>query len=1041
MGDGEGIDFSTSLSRVAGTKRLNEGWQDTERVERVSNCLKRQCIANQNSTFSTGGSLDSGAHLWDLSAIDPDPRHPRSQLPLISTNQTVDYQGAQPLPSEDRNTHYTYDQYQITTPAFDASLSWPTAQTVREQTIDPVHVSEPIYQQQHVGADVQVLPDCGIGNMWPTGLALEGHGANSFDPSEEWLGVELSSDNEMKYYCPEDEVCLGMILTESTNSSAFAGVTETEVSLTIFGGMATVHRSDSMKYLGLLDSSTAKALDQLTNVRFAAFISEGQSNPPEGRASSTASRLPIHIILYGSRQNSDAVGAVLTESKMFLQHPHPQLCDKGVLYDNPHYLRRPGVDIEMIGYAETPSATTDSENAKRKPSKSDILEVFNAAQGPRTYSAAVASAHMKTALKRHQEKGLAMMIEKERGGLEDNEFDSLWEVRTSAGGQKWYRNAATYNSQRETPKMCLGGLLADDMGLGKSLTALSLIVGSLDDINTPAAHDKMDSPESRREASHSRTTLIVTPKSTLSSWEEQIKTHINPGAVSVHVYHGEKRETSISRLLDHDIVITTYDTLTTEQFGLSKCSTGKTSIIQSCAWFRIILDEAHGIKDQSTNRARAVFALNARHRWCLTGTPIQNSINDLGALLRFLRVSPFDVQSSFNYHIAKPIECGDESGIKKLRLLINAIALRRTKEQVNDEIQLKPRVDRIRYVELTTEERYLYDLNKRHFVEVIDHEIDENGRVKSFQTILQLILRLRQICSHGRDLLPQEVMTQLEAYSQSCNGLSLSQEAKVCEICGRESGGDELDEDSRCTFQCLHVLCASCASMGQEDISIDLRNCPLCAGVGSALFDDGSDSAPTPEPRDETTPYQPSSKVLALLENLRAYRAESSNDPIKSVVFTSWTKMLDLVARALHSEGFVFERLDGKKTDTQRRKAIGNFRADPNCTVLLATIGSAGVGLDLTAASRVHLLEPQWNPAIEEQALDRVHRIGQQKPVITTRYLVANSIDQYVVALQEKKQRLIQASLGANPPTRAEVMSERLKASRLTLPSTPRQRC
>ncbi|KAL2044993.1 hypothetical protein N7G274_002768 [Stereocaulon virgatum] len=148
---------------------------------------------------------------------------------------------------------------------------------------------------------------------------------------------------------------------------------------------------------------------------------------------------------------------------------------------------------------------------------------------------------------------------------------------------------------------------------------------------------------------------------------------------------------------------------------------------------------------------------------------------------------------------------------------------------------------------------------------------------------------------------------------------------------------------------------------------------------------------------------------------------------IYRVVFSCWTKMLDLIGQGLSAAKIRYERLDGKMTTPQRHTAIQSFRNDPNCTVFLATIGSAGVGIDLTAACRVHLMEPQWNPMAEEQALDRVHRIGQTQPVTATRYIVSESVEEYVVSLQKTKLDLIQQSLGPSMSRKAGTLREKLQ--------------
>ncbi|KAB2571496.1 DNA repair protein rad8 [Lasiodiplodia theobromae] len=136
--------------------------------------------------------------------------------------------------------------------------------------------------------------------------------------------------------------------------------------------------------------------------------------------------------------------------------------------------------------------------------------------------------------------------------------------------------------------------------------------------------------------------------------------------------------------------------------------------------------------------------------------------------------------------------------------------------------------------------------------------------------------------------------------------------------------------------------------------------------------------------------------------------------------------MLDQIGKALFANNLCFERIDGSKSDSQRRTALDRFRNDPDCCILLASIGSAGVGLDLTVASCVHLMEPQWSPMAEEQALDRIHRMGQTRDVVATRYVVKNSIEEYVISVQEMKSKVIKQSFDAGAATEVSNLRERL---------------
>ncbi|CAD6594367.1 MAG: hypothetical protein ASARMPRED_009263, partial [Alectoria sarmentosa] len=465
----------------------------------------------------------------------------------------------------------------------------------------------------------------------------------------------------------------------------------------------------------------------------------------------------------------------------------------------------------------------------------------------------------------------------------------------------------------------------------------------------------------------------------------------------------------------------------TALWSQTSSSNGRSWAKQSCDedqpllanhWLRVVLDEAHVIRNASTKQCATVCALKARHRWCLTGTPIQNAIEDFGSLLQFLQVYPFDNPSSFTHEIADWIRCGDEKGMKRLRLLVSAICLRRTK----DCLGLPPRKNEIQPVAFNNEEKDLYEICKQSTVEFIELVFKEDGKLKSFATVIQLILRLRQICNHGKEMLSAKALKNIDDYmsSQGSRGsMSRLVEVALCGICGRKV------QDMEALLPCMHPTCSFCFEEKEMMLSKGELDCSICAGTLSSKSNNnlGSDQD-QPIPDAIIVAYKPSSKVATLIKNLLSYNQDPTTLPIKSVVFSYWTKMLDLISQALNANNIRFERLDGKMSTPQRHRAIQNFRKDPRCTVFLATVGSAGVGIDLTAACRIHLMEPQWNPMAEEQALDRVHRIGQTQPVIATRYI-------YVVSLQRTKLDLIQQSLGPSAAPKPNALKERLKVRSL----------
>ena len=268
-----------------------------------------------------------------------------------------------------------------------------------------------------------------------------------------------------------------------------------------------------------------------------------------------------------------------------------------------------------------------------------------------------------------------------------------------------------------------------------------------------------------------------------------------------------------------------------------------------------------------------VCAIKARHRWCLTGTPIQNYVEDLGAILQFLQVYPFDSPPSFAHEIADWIRCGDEKGMQRLRLLVNAICLRRTK----DCLGLPPRKNEREDVELGAEEMDLYEICKKSTVELIEVAIREDGKLKSFATVVQLILRLRQICSHGKEMLSNKSLKNIKDYKPASGftrSVPLVQEIALCGICERKV------QNLKSLLPCMHPACGSCFEDLELSVSEAGTECLICAGTDFQKSNCGAENESAIMDR-SSVGYRPSSKVDALLRNLHSYVEEATGTPIK----------------------------------------------------------------------------------------------------------------------------------------------------------------
>ena len=641
--------------------------------------------------------------------------------------------------------------------------------------------------------------------------------------------------------------------------------------------MTTVHsnytRSDS-DYIGLLDHETASALGQICqehDVEIRVYILHDRKFDLKSGTVTWGASIPIYIVVYGHPQNFELIGQSLSENSIFLQHP--QYKEDLELYQNPQYLLRPGEEYPRVDCIDAlpPTSSTETSNEHGTLNENRLDRIFELAQGPENYAKIEPSPRLCTILQPHQQKGLAMMHEKESGNLEKNDFTALWNQTSTSNGRSWYRNCVT-GAVKENPVLCLGGLLADEMGLGKSLTVIALIAGTIDAMANQPTDEFSHSLLSQAEKCN-QTTLIVTPKSTLHSWKEQFYTHTKYGKIQVCYYSGNKRKLTLLGLLGYDVVITTYGTLTAEGNRRAKQSCNEDQPLLANRWLRVVLDEAHVIRNASTKQCATVCALKARHRWCLTGTPLQNAVEDFGTLLQFLRVHPFHDPSSFTHEIADWIRCGDEKGMKRLRLLVSAICLRRTK----DCLGLPPRTNKIQQVVFNSQEKHLYETCKRSTVELIEFVFQEDGRLKSFATVIQLILRLRQICNHGKEMLSTKTLKNIDDFELSegsKGGTPPFVETAFCGICARKI--QVIDS----LLPCMHPACSSCFEEKEMMVSKGELECSICSSSDSPMSNSDLQN-------DELMPdamkvdYRPSSKVAALIENLLSYKEDFTNLPIK----------------------------------------------------------------------------------------------------------------------------------------------------------------
>ncbi|MEO6961865.1 MAG: SNF2-related protein [Puia sp.] len=417
-----------------------------------------------------------------------------------------------------------------------------------------------------------------------------------------------------------------------------------------------------------------------------------------------------------------------------------------------------------------------------------------------------------------------------------------------------------------------GGILADDMGLGKTVQALSFL-----------HHYK-------HQYKHLRA-LVVCPTTLIFNWENEIKKFAP--SLSYRIHHGGERLRNKESLNSFEVLITTYGTLRSD-----------IKMLMDVPFDYVVLDESQAIKNPSSKVTKAACLLRAKHRLCMSGTPLQNNTFDIFAQMNFLNPGMLGSIEFFRQEFAIPIDkFGEPDRKDHLRKLLYPFILRRTKEQVARD--LPDKTETILFCEMEEEQRKVYDAYRNDYRDKILGTIESQGIQKSQLTILQGLMKLRQICDSPA------ILNETERYPNH---------------------SIKLDELTR-------------------EISENIGN-------------------------------------------------------HKALIFSQFLGMLALIREKLSSLGIVYEYFDGSTTAIDREKAIRSFQDNESCRVFLISLKAGGVGLNLTAADYVYIVDPWWNPAVEQQAIDRTHRIGQTKNIFAYRMICKDSIEDKILQLQDRKRLL-----------------------------------
>ncbi|KAK5917223.1 hypothetical protein CgunFtcFv8_012130 [Champsocephalus gunnari] len=507
-----------------------------------------------------------------------------------------------------------------------------------------------------------------------------------------------------------------------------------------------------------------------------------------------------------------------------------------------------------------------------------------------------------------------------------------------------------------------------------------------------------------------RPTLIICPLSVISNWLDQFEQHVRADVkLNVYLYYGPERNRNKNFLSSQDVVITTYNVLSADF--------GNKSPLHAINWLRVVLDEGHVVRNPNAQISKAVLDLTAQRRWILSGTPIQNSVKDLWMLLAFLRLKPFDAKEWWNRVIQRPVTQGDRAGLQNLQTLVKCITLRRTKSSEKDGrplVSLPEKTVSVEQVELSQTEREEYELARNEGRNTIGRYVAEGTVLRNYADVLAILMRLRQHCCHpdllaktssdlGAAATPAELRERLIEKLRSVLASGSDEECSVCL------------ESVRLPVitHCAHVYCRPCIA---QVISSEQENarCPLCRTEIKA-----NELVEFPQEKMEEEKcanpdkWRTSSKVQALMGNLLRLRCEDSS--IKCLVISQFTRFLTILETPLREQGFSFVRLDGSMSQKKRTQVIQEFQssAADGPSIMLLSLKAGGVGLNLTAASHVFLMDPAWNPATEEQCIDRCHRLGQTRRVVVTKFLVKDSVEETMVKIQKQKQELVDKAFGS----------------------------
>jgi DNA repair protein RAD5 len=682
-------------------------------------------------------------------------------------------------------------------------------------------------------------------------------------------------------------------------------------------------------------------------------------------------------------------------------------------------------------------------------------------------------------LRHYQKQALQWMISKEKDEKDENREVSmhpLWEeyawptkdmedqdlpqVKEQA---KFYVNPYSGELSLKFPvqeQHCLGGILADEMGLGKTIEMMSLVHSHKSDVamkleGTNAVPQSVNNLP-RLPANSSKverapcTTLVVAPMSLLAQWQSEAENASKEGTMKSMVYYGSDKTANLQALCCEanaaaapNVIITSYGVVLSEFNQVAAKGGDRASYggLFSLNYFRVILDEAHHIKNRQSKTAKACYEIDAEHRWVLTGTPIVNRLEDLFSLVRFLRVEPWSNFSFWKTFITMPFESKDfMRALDVVQTVLEPLVLRRTKDMKTPSgealVPLPPKSVDIVDIELSKPEREVYDHIFTRAKRTFAANVEAGTVLKAYTSIFAQILRLRQSCCHPILTRNQNLVADEEGAAEVADAASgLADDMDLQSLIERFTAEtddsadanafgahvlaqirDEADNEcpicseepmiEQTVTGCWHSACKKCL-LDYINHQTDKGEIPRCFSCREVLNTRDIFEVVKDEGHPETKwslqrlGSNSSAKVGALMSHLKALRNEQPGT--KSVVFSQFTSFLSLIEPALTRAAIPFVRLDGSMAQKARAAVLTEFAASKKGVVLLLSLRAGGVGLNLTMAKRVFMMDPWWSFAVEAQAIDRVHRMGQADEVKVYRFIVKESVEERMLKIQDRK--------------------------------------